>query len=244
MSRPPVKPAASSSKKKPVKKPMSPRAAQFIAIGVALAFVAAIALIVVASLGGGNQTDALPEVTPDGEAQVQRDDSHFINGSADSDVTIVEFLDFQCPACAVAAGSVGSIIDTYGDRVAVVIRNFPLTSIHPHAVDSALAFEAAAAQGAATEMYRALFATQEQWSPGRGSQAAVFRDLAEQLGLDMAEYDRVVADPATLERVSRDNADALGLGLQGTPSFFIDGQQAAIQSLDELQAIVAQKLGE
>ncbi len=244
MSRPPVKPAVTSTKKKPVKKPMSPRAAQFIAIGVALAFVAAIALIVVTSLGGGNQTDALPDVTPDGDAQVQRDDSHFINGSADSDVTIVEFLDFQCPACAVAASSVGSIIDTYGDRVAVVIRNFPLTSIHPHAVDSALAFEAAAAQGAATEMYGALFATQEQWSPGRGSQAEVFRDLAEQLGLDMAEYDRVVADPATLDRVARDNADALGLGLQGTPSFFIDGEQAAVQSLDELQALVAQKLGE
>ncbi len=243
MSRPPVK-STTSTKKKPVKKPMSPRTAQFIAIGVALAFIAAIALIVVASLGGGNQTDALPEATPDGEAQVQRDDSHFINGSAESEVTIVEFLDFQCPACAVASGGVSSIIDTYGDRVAVVIRNFPLTSIHPHAVDSALAFEAAAAQGAAPEMYRALFATQEQWSSGAGSQAAVFRDLAEQLGLDMAEYDRAVADPATLDRVSRDNADALGLGLQGTPSFFIDGERAEIQSLDELQALVAARLSE
>ncbi len=243
MSRPPVKPAP-SSKKKPVKKPMSPRTAQFIAIGVALAFVVAIALIVVASLGGGNQTDALPPVSPDGQAEVQRDDSHFVNGSADSAVTIVEFLDFQCPACAVAAGSVGSIIDTYGDDVAVVIRNFPLTSIHPHAVDSALAFEAAAAQGAAAEMYRALFATQQQWSPGSGSQADVFRGLAEDLGLDMAQYDTVVADPATLERVSRDNADAIGLGLQGTPSFFINGEPAAISSLDELAALVAGAFGE
>ena len=243
MSRSAVTPAP-SSKKKPVKKPMSPRTAQFIAIGVALAFVAAITLIVVTSLGGGAQTDALPEVSPDGQAEVQRDDSHYINGSADSAVTIVEFLDFQCPACAVAAGSVGSIIDTYGDDVAVVIRNFPLTSIHPHAVDSAVAFEAAAAQGAAAEMYRALFATQEQWSPGSGSQAEVFRGLADDLGLDMAAYDAAVADPATLERVSRDNTDAMGLGLQGTPSFFIDGEQAAIASLDELAALVAQALGE
>jgi protein-disulfide isomerase len=239
-----VKPAVPAAKKKAPKKPMSPRTAQFVAIGVALAFVAAIALIVVASLGGGNQSDALPDVTPEGEAQVQRDDSHFINGSSDSEVIIVEFLDFQCPACAVAAGSVGSIIDTYGDRVAVVIRNFPLTSIHPHAVDSALAFEAAAAQGATADMYRALFATQQQWSTGSGSQAAVFRGLADDLGLDMAEYDRVVADPATLERVSRDNADAMGLGLRGTPSFFINGQPAPISSLDELQALVAKALGE
>lgn len=243
MSRPPAKPAP-SSKKKRVKKPMSPRAAQFVAIGVALAFVAAIALIVVASLGGGGQTDALPEVTPDGQAEVQRDDSHYINGSPDSEVTIVEFLDFQCPACAVAAGSVGSIIDAYGDDVAVVIRNFPLTSIHPHAVDSAVAFEAAAAQGAAAEMYRALFATQQQWSTGAGSQADVFRGLAEDLGLDMAAYDAAVADPATLDRVSRDNADAMGLGLQGTPSFFINGQPAAISSLDDLAALVANAFGE
>ena len=243
MTRPAVKPAP-SSKKKTAKKPLSPRAAQFIAIGVALAFVVAIALIVVASLGGGTQTDALPEVTPDGQAEVQRSDSHFIHGSADAEVTIVEFLDFECPACAVAAGSVGSIIDTYGDRVAVVIRNFPLTSIHPHAVDSALAFEAAAAQGAAADMYRALFATQEQWSSGRGSQAEFFRDLAEQLDLDLAEYDRVIADPATLDRVSRDNADALGLGLQGTPSFFINGEPAPISSLDELAALVEQQLGD
>ena len=240
----PAAPTAPSSKKKPVKKPMSPRTAQLIAIGIALAFVAAIAVIVVTSLGGGSQTDALPEVTPEGQAEVQRDDSHYINGSADSAVTIVEFLDFQCPACAVAAGSVGSIIDTYGDDVAVVIRNFPLTSIHPHAVDSAVAFEAAAAQGAAAEMYRALFATQEQWSTGSGSQAEVFRGLAEDLGLDMAAYDTAVADPATLERVSRDNADAMGLGLQGTPSFFIDGEQAAIASLGDLAALVEQALGE
>ena len=93
-------------------------------------------------------------------------------------------------------------------------------------------------------MYRALFATQEQWSPGSGSQAEVFRGLADDLGLDMAAYDAAVADPATLERVSRDNTDAMGLGLQGTPSFFIDGEQAAIASLDELAALVAQALGE
>ncbi len=223
---------------------MSPRTAQFIAIGVALAFIVAIALIVVTSLGGGQQTDALPEVTPEGQAEVLRDDSHFINGSADSAVTIVEFLDFQCPACAVAAGSVSTIIDTYGDDVAVVIRNFPLTSIHPHAVDAAVAFEAAAAQGAAAEMYRALFATQEEWSPGAGSRADVFRALADELGLDMAAYDAAVADPATLDRVARDNADAVGLGLQGTPSFFVDGERAAISTFDDLVALVAQGLAQ
>jgi len=52
------------------------------------------------------------------------------------------------------------------------------------------------------------------------------------------------ADPATLERISRDNADAMGLGLQGTPSFFIDGEPAAIASLDDLAALVEQALGE
>lgn len=234
-------PTAPRPPKKKVKKPISPRTAQFIALGVALAFIGAIVAIVMVSLGGG-RTDALPEVEPSGEPQVLRADAHYLNQPANAEVTLVEFLDFQCPACAIATGPVGQIIEEYGDRVAVVVRNFPLTSIHPHAVDAALAFEAAAAQGFTVEMYRALFATQTQWSSSAGSQAAVFRDLAEQLGLDMAEYDRAVADQATLNRVSRDNADAVGLGLQGTPSFFIDGERVTIQSFDDLRAQIEQRL--
>lgn len=221
---------------------MSPRTAQLIAVGVVVAFLAAIVAILVSTLQAPAADDALPEPDANVTAEVLRADSHALSSPADPEVTVVEFLDFQCPACAVASQAVAELKAEYGDRVAIVVRNFPLTSIHPHAVDAALAFEAAAAQGATVEMYEALFATQEQWSPATGSQAATFRQLADDLGLDLAEYDRVVADPATLERIARDRDDALGLGLQGTPSFFVDGEPAAIASFDDLRALVEQKL--
>ncbi|MFN4001675.1 DsbA family protein [Microcella sp.] len=237
MSRTPAAPAAPVKKKSP-KKAMSPGTAQLIAVGVVLAFIAAIVAVLVTTLNTPAADDALPEPDPSASAEVLRADSHALTSPADPEVTVVEFLDFQCPACAVAASAVAELKAEYGDRVAIVVRNFPLTSIHPHAVDAALAFEAAAAQGATVEMYEALFATQQQWSPATGSQAATFRQLADDLGLDLAEYDRVVADPATLERIARDRDDAVGLGLQGTPSFFVDGEPAAIASFDELRALV------
>lgn len=242
MARPPAPAAPGSTTKKTPKKAMSPRTAQLIAVGVALAFIGVIAAILITTLGGQNGGTALPETPDAGTPQIVRDDAHRLTEPAEAEVQLVEFVDFQCPACAVAATVVDEIKAQYGDRVEIVVRHFPLTEIHPHAVDAALAFEAAAAQGAAVEMYDALYSTQQQWSPGAGSQAAAFRSLAEQLGLDMAEYDRVVGDPATLEVVSLGRQDAIGLGLQGTPSFFIDGEQAQIETLDQLLTLVEQKL--
>ncbi len=242
MARPPAPPAPGSTKKTP-KKAMSPRTAQLIAVGVALAFIGAIAAILITTLGGQSGGTALPETPDAGTPQIVRDEAHRLTEPAEAEVQLVEFLDFQCPACAAAAQAVESIKSQYGDRVEIVVRHFPLTEIHPHAVEAALAFEGAAAQGAAVEMYQALYSTQQQWSSSPGSQAAAFRGLAEQLGLDMAEYDRVVADPATLETVSLGRQDAIGLGLQGTPSFFLDGEPVTIQSLDELITLVQQKLG-
>lgn len=225
---------------------MSAGKAQLIAVVLVLALVAAVAAIVIGTLQTpAPDEQALPGPDPSAaaSAQVLRDDSHALTSPAEPEVTVVEFLDFQCPGCAGAAAVVAELKAEYGERIAIVARNFPLTSIHPHAVDAALAFEAAAAQGAAAEMYEALFATQQEWSAFEGSQAGTFRQLADDLGLDLAEYDRVLADPATLDRVARDRDDALGLGLQGTPAFFIDGEAVQLTSFDDLRQLVEAKLG-
>jgi protein-disulfide isomerase len=223
-------------------KTMSPRTAQLIAVAAAVAFIGVIAAIVITSTQAPRDTLALPAVDSEVSAQVQRDDSLAISDPVNAEVTIVEFLDFQCPACAVASGVVTDIKDEFGDRVEIIIRHYPLTDIHPNALSSALAFEAAAAQGATVGMYEALFASQEEWGRSSTSQAALFRGFADELGLDMAEYDRTIAAPETLARVARDRDDAVGLGLQGTPSFFIDGEPAALESFDDLRTLVAEKL--
>ena len=223
-------------------KTMSPRTAQLIAVAAAVAFIGVIAAIVITSTQAPRDTLALPAVDSEVSAQVQRDDSLAISDPVNAEVTIVEFLDFQCPACAVASGVVTDIKNEFGDRVEIIIRHYPLTDIHPNALSSALAFEAAAAQGATVGMYEALFASQEEWGRSSTSQAALFRGFADELGLDMAEYDRTIAAPETLARVARDRDDAVGLGLQGTPSFFIDGEPAALESFDDLRTLVAEKL--
>ena len=225
------------------KKPMSPRRAQFVAVAVVLGFVAIITAIVLTSLNQ-EAPEALPTVAPSDAGQLVRDDSHLLTEATPetAEVVLVEFLDFQCPGCAVASSSVSQIAAEYGDRVAIAIRHLPLTSIHPNAVNAAVASEAAAAQGQFAAMYEALFATQSEWGRSGSDQSATFRGLAEQLGLDMAEYDRVVADPATRERVAIDQADALALGATGTPTFFLDGELVQLTSFEELQQLIEQRL--
>ena len=221
------------------KSPVSPRAAQLIAVGVALAFVAIIVAIVVSSLNRA-EPQALPTVAPSDAGELLRENPHLLSDVApqDADAVLVEFVDFQCPACSAASPIVQQVADEYGDRLAVVVRNLPLTSIHPHAVEAAVAAEAAAAQGEFAAMYKELFATQQEWSSARGDQSDTFRDLAEQLGLDMDEYDRVADDPATRERIALDQADAFALGATGTPSFFLDGELVQLNSFDDLRAAV------
>lgn len=238
-------PPASARKTSKRRAPMSPRKAQFIAVAIVLALLAAVTAIVLSSMQApGGDDQALPEPDADAAAtaQVVREDSHALTAPAESEATVVEFLDFQCPACAAAGDAVAELKAEYGDRVTIVVRHFPLTSIHPYAIDAAVAFEAAAAQGATAEMYEALLATQQEWSASSESPAPAFRQLADDLGLDLEEYDRAVADPATLERIARDRDDAVGLGLQGTPSFFVDGEPAAVASFDELAGLVAAQL--
>jgi protein-disulfide isomerase len=225
-------------KKKP-KKRMSPRNAQLVAVAVVLGFIAVITAIVLTNMNR-EAPQALPEVAPADAGQVVRDGAHLLTEATpeSAEVVLVEFLDFQCPACASASVIVEDLAAQYGDRLSIAVRHLPLTSIHPHAVDAALAAEAAAAQGQFAAMYQALFSTQPEWSVAGSDQSATFRALAGDLGLDLDEYDRVVDDPATLERIALDQADAAALGVMSTPSFFLNGELVQLTSLDDLRSVV------
>ena len=116
-----------------------------------------------------------------------------------------------------------------------VLRYFPIPS-HANAENAALAVEAAARQGKFEAMYQRMYETQSAWGEQRESKAHVFRGLAQDLGLDMAAYDQTVADPATLERIRADRNDGLTLGVQGTPTFFVNGTRLQPRSIDDLRA--------
>lgn len=164
-----------------------------------------------------------------------RDDSHRLSTAPEGSVTFVEFLDFECEACRAAFPAVEELRAEYGDRVSFVARYFPIPS-HANAENAAVAVEAAAQQGRFEAMYQRMFETQAEWGEQQVSQADVFRGFATDLGLDMTAYDQAVADPATLERVRRDRADGIAAGVQGTPTFFLDGVRIQPESLDDLRS--------
>ena len=165
-----------------------------------------------------------------GEVPVVRPDSQRLS-TGNTDVTFVEFLDFECEACRAAHPAVEELRARYGEEVTFVVRNFPL---HNNSVAAARAAEAAAAQGKFEEMYDRLFESQPEWGEKDASQEDVFFGFAEELGLDMEEFRAVYDDPATVEKIERDQADGRALGVTGTPTFFLDGEKLEPESYEDL----------
>jgi protein-disulfide isomerase len=153
-----------------------------------------------------------------------RDNSHRLNSVPDGDVTVVEFLDFECEACRAAYPTVEQLRDEYGDRVNFVIRYFPLPS-HFNAERAARAVEAAAQQGKLEPMYQKMYETQAQWGEQREPADTVFRGFAQDLGLEMLAFDAAYHSPETLQRVRLDVEDGKALGVRGTPTFYVNGTQ-------------------
>jgi protein-disulfide isomerase len=207
-----------------------------------LLVVAAGAVVVGAWAAGSRQTPAVvPAATGEVTAELVRDSSHRLSTAETGDVTLVEFLDFECEACAAYFPVLEQLRQVYGDRVTFVIRYFPLPS-HVNSLNAAAAVEAAARQGRFVDMYRAMFETQPQWGERQHSQAAYFRSLAEQMGLDMQAFDRDFSDPATLERIAEDYRDGVALGVSSTPTFFLDGQRIQPASAEEFSDLIEEAL--
>ena len=191
--------------------------------------VAAIALAFIAASAANDDDSAAQSTDGETPALVRADSQELSEGS--TDVTFVEFLDFECEACGAAYPAVEELRERFGDEVTFVVRHFPL---HGNSEAAARAAEAAAAQGEFEAMYRRLFETQTEWSHSDSSQEDVFFGYAEDLGLDMEEFRAVYDDPATLDKIRRDQADGKALGVSGTPSFFLDGEKLEVRSFDEL----------
>lgn len=164
-----------------------------------------------------------------GAEQLVRADSHRLTAPREEKAQLVEFLDFECPSCAAVHPFVEELKAEFGDRVTFVNRYFPL-SAHPNSGQAALAAEAAAQQGQYQRMAAKLFENQSQWAGSQQSQAPLFRTYAGQLGLNLAEFDAAVADPKTEERILADIADGNALGVNGTPTFFLNGEKLALST--------------
>ncbi len=137
-------------------------------------------------------------------------------------VQVVEFADFQCPACAVVAPILADL--AAGNELTLVYRYFPLTSIHANADASARAAAAAGLQGAFWPMAEHLFASQGSWESLRAAEAdAYFATQAAALGLDPDRWLADYASSAVADTIAGDVEAANSLGLSATPTLFIDG---------------------
>jgi len=198
----------------------------------------AVGLLVLVSIGGVFTFQGLSKDEPSAGSvreAVVRADSHHLSTAEDGKVTLVEFLDFECEACGAAYPLVEQLREKYEGRVTFVARYFPVPS-HRNAENAAHAVEAAARQGEFEEMYQRMFETQREWGEARETKLDVFVGFAEDLGLDMDQFMRDFNDPRTIERITADKDAALQLGVQGTPTLFINEQLVQLESLDQLKA--------
>lgn len=195
-------------------------------------FVVVVAAMFILSRPGG-QDGATASGSADAASVAVRPDSNRLSAAPGAKVDFVEFLDFECEACAAAFPAVEQLRTKYQGRVNFVIRYFPIPS-HQNAERAARAVQAAAQQGRLEQMYRTMYQTQTEWGEQQAPMDDRFRGYAARIGLDMARYDAAYRDPATLERVRADRNDGLALGVQGTPTFFLNGRQLDPQNLDDL----------
>lgn len=146
-------------------------------------------------------------------------DRDHTQGLPSASVTLVEYGDYECPYCGEAYAIVQEAQDRLGDRLRFVFRNFPLSNVHPHAEHAAEAAEAAGAQGAFWEMHDVLYEHQDALDD------ADLRHYAEELGLDLDRFDADMAGGRYAGRVREDFMSGVRSGVNGTPTFFINGDR-------------------
>ncbi len=147
-----------------------------------------------------------------------------VRGPENAPVTIIEYADYQCPACAAYYPTVERLVSEASTTVRFVARHFPLAQ-HRNAVGAAQAAEAAGKQGKYWDMAGLLYDNQTAWEKLTVAQATdVFKGYAERLKLDMVAYDADVKSPDIKAKIEADRADGIKIGVNSTPSFFINGK--------------------
>lgn len=151
-----------------------------------------------------------------------------IKGNLESEIVLIEYSDFQCPACKNTAPQLSQLIEQFGDQFQLEYRHFPLRSIHPNAQIAAQAAEAAGMQGKFWEMHDILFENQSEWGQSFNP-TRLFRKYAEEIGInpDRLEYD--LESDLIEQIVDTHYGEAEVMQLPGTPSFVFDGEIINLQ---------------
>jgi protein-disulfide isomerase len=158
-------------------------------------------------------------------------------GGETAKVTVVEFADYQCPFCGQAEGLVKQVLEAYPKEVKLVYKQFPLTTIHPQALSAAKAAVAAGRQGKYWEMHDLLFENQRQLAPEK------YTEFAEQLALDVPQFQKDMESPEVLAQINRDMQDGKAADVTGTPTLFVNGKRLMNRSFDGFRQMIDASLG-
>lgn len=184
-----------------------------------------------------SRANAAPANNEPQRFEVSADDDP-ARGPEDAPVVIIEFSDYQCPFCRrFRQQTFDRLFETYGDQIRFVYRDFPLTQIHPEAVNAAIAANCAGEQGQYWAYHDKLF---EQ---AQGLSHEAYLAYARELGLDMEAFQACLQDPAQKKEVLADRDTGVQLGVTGTPTFFINGiPVVGAQPFEVFQQIIDQEL--
>lgn len=183
--------------------------------------------------------------------------SNYIFGKADSSVKLVEYGDFECPACGFFYPIISQIKLKYKDQISFQYKHFPLVQVHQNATAAHRAAEAAGRQGKFWDMYDYLYGKQEDWNgpssrdpAGTSTENAIkiFEQYAQEIGLNMDQYRADVLASSTVGTINADTAEGKNLySIDSTPTFILNGKKiedtSTIDTVEELSKLLDEALG-
>jgi len=203
---------------------------------ISIVIIVCIAIILAGAFVYG-RSNVDPLSIPENQVKLERPDSLTI-GSKNGKVKIIEFADFECPACAIGAETVLKLINDYKDQISFVFRHFPLEQ-HSNAFLASKAGEAANEQGKFKEMYEKIYTNRPAWGDKRDPQTEVFVGFAKDLGLDVVKFRADLASDKYDSKIKRDKQDGIDIGVNSTPTFFINNKEyVGALTYDDLKKIV------
>ena len=164
----------------------------------------------------------------------------WVKGNKDAKVVLIEYSDFQCPACGAYYPLVKRVTEEFGDRIAFVYRHFPLQQ-HRNAKIASYVAEAAGKQGKFFEMHDKIFESQATWSESISVDVA-FAKFAEELGLNLEQYKNDVNSSEIKERVEKNYQSGVRSRVNATPTFFLNGRQIQPRGYEDFKTLIINEL--
>lgn len=204
--------------------------------GVGFLAVIAVGVILLVTLGGNKEDGQTASLSDSVVLQ------EWTKGNLESQVTLVEYSDFQCPACAAYYSLTKQLMEEFGDRIKFTYRHFPLRQIHINADLASRATEAAGKQSKFWEMHDLLFENQSSWSESRDADK-IFEGYASKIGLNVEQFKSDIKSKEVAEKVQKDYESGVASGVNGTPTFFLNGKKLDNPgNYDQFKTIILQAL--